>query len=196
MGFPVLSGLYSVGCMVTLHIEHPITDYRTWRAAFDGFAQRRTDGGVRAARIAQPVDDQHYIVIDGVPNGRSACRRWTWVFVVFGVLEVMNVAVLYGAPGSRKGNGVGVFTAWEKSKADPEVHLLVRYLVCWVAGVKADPPASRALDESPEWTSGPGAGSTTCTRQCAPVLGPLPSAHPVRPPRLRCAGLGRSACRR
>ena len=33
-------------------------------AAFDGFAQRRTDGGVRAARIAQPVDDQHYIVID------------------------------------------------------------------------------------------------------------------------------------
>jgi hypothetical protein len=60
----------------------------------------------------------------------------TWVFVVFGVLEVMNVAVLYGAPGSRKANGVGVFTAWEKSKADPEVHLLVRYLVYWVAGVK------------------------------------------------------------
>lgn len=60
----------------------------------------------------------------------------TWVFVVFGVLEVMNVAVLYRAPGSRKANGVGVFTAWEKSKADPEVHLLVRYLVYWVAGVK------------------------------------------------------------
>ena len=60
----------------------------------------------------------------------------TWVFVVFGVLEVMNVAVLYGAPGSRKANGVGVFTAWERSKADPDVHLLVRYLVYWVAGVK------------------------------------------------------------
>ena len=60
----------------------------------------------------------------------------TWVFVVVGVLEVMNVAVLYGAPGSRKANGVGVFAAWEKSKADPEVHLLVRYLVYWVAGVK------------------------------------------------------------
>lgn len=60
----------------------------------------------------------------------------TWVLVVVGVLEVMNVAVLYGAPGSRKANGVGVFAAWEKSKADPEVHLLVRYLVNWVAGVK------------------------------------------------------------
>ena len=60
----------------------------------------------------------------------------TWVLVVFGLLEVMNVAVLYRAPGSRKANGVGVFAAWEKSKADPEVHLLVRYLVYWVAGVK------------------------------------------------------------
>jgi hypothetical protein len=60
----------------------------------------------------------------------------TWVLVVFGVLEVMNVAVLFAAPGSRKANGVGVFAAWEKSKEDPEVHLLVRYLVYWVAGVK------------------------------------------------------------
>ncbi len=50
--------------MITLHIEHPITDYRTWRTAFDGFAQARIAGGVRAARVAQPVDDPHYIVID------------------------------------------------------------------------------------------------------------------------------------
>jgi lipopolysaccharide export LptBFGC system permease protein LptF len=63
-------------------------------------------------------------------------RVLTWVFVVFGLLELMNVAVLYGAPGSRRANGIGVFTAWERSKADPEVHLLVRYLVYWVAGVK------------------------------------------------------------
>jgi hypothetical protein len=59
-----------------------------------------------------------------------------WAFVVFGLFEVMNVAVLYALPGSRKANGIGVFTAWEKSKADPDVHLLVRYLVYWVAGVK------------------------------------------------------------
>jgi hypothetical protein len=31
---------------------------------------------------------------------------------------------------------VGVFTAWEKSKQDPEVHDFVRYLVYWVAGAK------------------------------------------------------------
>lgn len=63
-------------------------------------------------------------------------RVLTWAFVMFGLLELMNVAVLYGAPGSRRANGVGVFNAWERSKADPEVHLLVRYLVYWVAGVK------------------------------------------------------------
>ena len=28
------------------------------------------------------------------------------------------------------------FSGWEKSKADPEVHILVRYLVNWLAGVK------------------------------------------------------------
>ena len=39
----------------------------------------------------------------------------TLVFVAFGLLELMDVAVLYGAPGSRKANGVGVFTAWETS---------------------------------------------------------------------------------
>lgn len=50
--------------MVTLHIEHAITDYRVWRTAFDSFAQARVAGGVQAARIAQPVDDQHYIVVD------------------------------------------------------------------------------------------------------------------------------------
>ena len=34
------------------------------------------------------------------------------------------------------GNGVGVFNAWERSKADPEMHQFIRYLVYWVAGTK------------------------------------------------------------
>ena len=61
----------------------------------------------------------------------------TAALALFGLLELMNVGVLYFAPGSRKANGVGVFTAWEKSKADPQVHEFVRYLVSWVAGTKA-----------------------------------------------------------
>jgi hypothetical protein len=55
---------------------------------------------------------------------------------LFVVLESLNVLMLYFTPGTRKGNGVGVFTAYEKSKADPEVHALITYLINWVAGTK------------------------------------------------------------
>ncbi len=58
------------------------------------------------------------------------------VILLFIILESFNIAFLYFNPGSRKGNGVGVFNAWEKSKSDPEVHQFVRYLVNWVAGTK------------------------------------------------------------
>ena len=50
--------------MSTLHIEHPITDLAVWRSAFDRFADRRRQGGVSAERVQQPVDDDHYVVID------------------------------------------------------------------------------------------------------------------------------------
>ena len=55
---------------------------------------------------------------------------------IFIVLESLNVLTLYFNPGSQMGNGVGVFDAWEKSKADLEMHQFVRYLVFWVAGTK------------------------------------------------------------
>jgi hypothetical protein len=54
----------------------------------------------------------------------------------FILMEVTNVLMLYFRPASRRGNGVGVFRAYEKSKTDPEVHALVTYLVNWVAGTK------------------------------------------------------------
>ncbi|MBC9718935.1 hypothetical protein H9Y04_41055 [Streptomyces sp. TRM66268-LWL] len=50
--------------MPTLHIEHPITDFATWKAAFDGFAAARADAGVRRHRVQRPVDDPAYIVVD------------------------------------------------------------------------------------------------------------------------------------
>ncbi len=50
--------------MTTLHIEHPITDYDTWKGAFDRFADVRRDAGVLAHRIHRPVDDERYVVID------------------------------------------------------------------------------------------------------------------------------------
>ena len=56
--------------------------------------------------------------------------------VVFVVLESLNIILLYFAPGSKKGNGVGVFNAFEKSRGYPEIHAFIRYLVNWVAGTK------------------------------------------------------------
>ena len=55
---------------------------------------------------------------------------------VFLVLEAANVLTLYFAPGSKVGNGVGVFAGWTKSQEDADLHDFVRYLVFWVAGTK------------------------------------------------------------
>ena len=60
----------------------------------------------------------------------------TVAIMAFLALESLNIAVLYFQPASRLGNGVGVFNAFERSKADPEIHALVGYLVNWVAGTK------------------------------------------------------------
>lgn len=58
------------------------------------------------------------------------------VILAFVFLELSNVIALYFFPGSKRANALGVFTAWEKSKQDPEIHDFVRYLVYWVAGTK------------------------------------------------------------
>jgi hypothetical protein len=62
--------------MTTLHIEHPITDLGTWRAAFDRFAERRRQGGVRAERVQQPVDDDHFVVVDLDFASREEAQRF------------------------------------------------------------------------------------------------------------------------
>lgn len=50
--------------MATLHIEHPITDFETWAAAFNQFATAREAAGVLAERVQRPVDDPCYVVVD------------------------------------------------------------------------------------------------------------------------------------
>jgi hypothetical protein len=55
---------------------------------------------------------------------------------IFVLLELSNIFALYFRPTTKHANAIGMFKAWEKSKNDPEVHSLVRYLVYWVAGSK------------------------------------------------------------
>lgn len=58
------------------------------------------------------------------------------VIIIFLILETSNVFMLYFMPQTRKGNGLGVFDAYEKSKENPEVYALVKYLINWIAGTK------------------------------------------------------------
>jgi hypothetical protein len=63
--------------MITLQIEHPVTAYETWRAAFDRFADIRRQSGVLAERVAHPlgsdgVIDTHIVIgLDFADLGRA-----------------------------------------------------------------------------------------------------------------------------
>jgi hypothetical protein len=50
--------------MITLHIEHPIRDFDTWKAAFERDPIGRQRSGVRHHRILRPIDDTNYVMID------------------------------------------------------------------------------------------------------------------------------------
>jgi hypothetical protein len=50
--------------MATLRIEHSISDFSTWKEAFDRFASARTQARVRRYRIFRPVDDPAYVLLD------------------------------------------------------------------------------------------------------------------------------------
>ena len=56
--------------------------------------------------------------------------------LVFIVIETSNILVLYLAPGLKKANGLGVFTAWEKAREDESMAPFARYMAAWVAGTK------------------------------------------------------------
>jgi len=50
--------------MVTLHIEHSVSDFDTWRTAFARFSDARRRAGVRAHVVRRPVDDPRHVSID------------------------------------------------------------------------------------------------------------------------------------
>jgi hypothetical protein len=50
--------------MTILQIEHEISDFETWKAAFDRDPLERKASGVRRYRVLRPVDDPRYIKVD------------------------------------------------------------------------------------------------------------------------------------
>jgi hypothetical protein len=86
--------------MNTLHIEHAITDFTVWKAAFDRFAQTRAAAGVRRHRVAQPVDDDHYVLIDLDFATADEARRFLG-FLTTSVWHTGNAPALVGQPQTR-----------------------------------------------------------------------------------------------
>ena len=50
--------------MPTLHIEHPVPDFDTWKRAFDGDPAGRKRSGVRRYKVLRSLDDPSYVMID------------------------------------------------------------------------------------------------------------------------------------
>jgi hypothetical protein len=84
--------------MSTLHIEHAITDFAQWNAAFERFAEARARSGVRAQRIQQPVDDPQYVVIDLDFDTEDEARRFLTFLQTSIWSSSTNAPALAGAP--------------------------------------------------------------------------------------------------
>lgn len=50
--------------MTTLHIEHAIRDFDTWKRAFESDPAGRERSGVRRYQILRPIDDPNYVMIN------------------------------------------------------------------------------------------------------------------------------------
>ncbi len=62
--------------MHLLQIEHPVSDFDTWKGAFDGFADFRQQSGVRRYRALRPTDDPNYVVIELEFDGSSEAETF------------------------------------------------------------------------------------------------------------------------
>ena len=87
--------------MTTLRIEHAISDFTTWRQAFDRFGDARAQAGVRHQRIHQPVEDPKYVLIDLDFDNRAAAEKFLDFLRtrVWAIPE--NAPALEGAPVTR-----------------------------------------------------------------------------------------------
>lgn len=87
--------------MATLHIEHPITDFGTWKAAFDRFAEARAQSGVRSHRVLRPVDDAHYVIVDLDLRTAGEAEKFLGFLRTTVWASTQNAPALAGTPQTR-----------------------------------------------------------------------------------------------
>lgn len=84
--------------MSTLHIEHAVSDFATWKAAFDRFAPFRIESGVRGHSIRRPYDDPAYVVLDLDFDDVPAAQRFLDFLQTRVWTSRENSPALVGAP--------------------------------------------------------------------------------------------------
>lgn len=87
--------------MTTLHIEHEIVDFETWRTAFDRFAEVRRGAGVRGQRVQRPVGDPHFVVIDLDFDTAAQARSFLDFLESTVWASAANAPALIGTPQTR-----------------------------------------------------------------------------------------------
>ncbi len=87
--------------MSTLHIEHAISDFAQWSAAFGRLAETRSRAGVRSHHIQQPIDDLRYIVIDLDFDTEDEASRFLTFLQTNVWSSSANAPALVGAPQAR-----------------------------------------------------------------------------------------------
>lgn len=84
--------------MATLHIEHAISDYTTWKTTFDRFAPVREKAGIRQHRIQRPIDNGNYVVIDLDFESAQQARAFLDLLQTTVWTSSENAPALVGAP--------------------------------------------------------------------------------------------------
>ena len=87
--------------MSRLHIEHPISDYETWRAAFERFADVRRQSGVRRELVQRAVDDPCFLVIDLGFDSTGEAERFLAFLQTTVWASAQNAPALAGTPRTR-----------------------------------------------------------------------------------------------
>jgi len=87
--------------MPTLQIEHSISDFTTWKSAFDRFAEVRERSGVRQQQVRRRVDDPHYLVIDLDFDTTAAAEAFLGFLREHVWSSTANAPALVGTPKAR-----------------------------------------------------------------------------------------------
>jgi len=86
--------------MTILQIEHPVSDFENWKAAFDGGERRRQAGRVRRYQVYRPINDPAFIAVDLEFDTRDDAERFE-----LGLQDIWRspeaARVLGGTPRSR-----------------------------------------------------------------------------------------------